>query len=399
VAAGAVVVASAVAAWLLVDRGDPGMSVPAAKATAVRPLRRAGRPATPQRPQAAAAPSLSREQLAGQRIVYAYAGLRPPPSLLAVIRAGEAGGVILFTPNISSARQIRVVIARLQRAALASPVHATLLIMTDQEGGQVRRLAGAPVASEKQVGEQSGAVGAAAAAGTGAGRNLASAGINVNLAPVLDVYRSPGNFIDEFQRSYASEPRKVASLGAAFVAAQQLQGVAATGKHFPGLGAAGRAQNTDLGPVTLGVPLGTLRSVDESPYRAAIAAGLDLVMTSWATYPALDPRRPAGLSPAVIQRELRARLGFRGVTITDGIDAAAVRPFGGLGRRGVLAAAAGADLILCATTNPDRNTPQEGVTVLRALTAALSDHQLGLASAAQAAGRVLSLRHRLAPAG
>lgn len=335
---------------------------------------------------------LSLNQLAGQRVIYAYAGLKPPASLLAVIRAGEAAGVIFYGPNISSLSQIRAVVRELVKASASSPVHAPLLMLTDQEGGEVRRLPGAPVLSEKQIGESANAVALAAAAGVGAGRNLAGVGLNVNLAPVLDVFRQPGNFVDEFQRSYAGNPTTVARLGAAFITAQQRMGVAATAKHFPGLGAATQSQNTDLAPVTIAASLQNLRAVDEAPYRSAIAAGVKLVMTSWAIYPALDPRLPAGLSPIVIEGELRGRLGFRGVTITDGIDAGVVTPVGALSRRGVLAAEAGADLILCAATNANDNTPAQGITVLHAVASALGHHQLSLAAAQQAATRVLALR-------
>ena len=125
---------------------------------------------------------------------------------------------------------------------------------------------------------------------------------------------------------------------------------------------------------------------------SAIAAGVKLVMTSWAVYPALDPRLPAGLSPAVIQGELRGRLRFAGVTITDGIDAGALAPFGGVGNRAVLAASAGADLILCATTNPDDNTPALGAAARNAIASAIDDDRLGRAAAEQAAGRILALR-------
>jgi beta-N-acetylhexosaminidase len=335
---------------------------------------------------------LSTQQLAGQRIIYSYAGLKPPASLLSAIRAGEAGGVIFFAPNVSSVSQLRGVIAQLQRAALASPVHAPLLMLTDQEGGEVRRLPGAPALSEKQIGQSSNDASLAASAGAGAAATLSGAGLNVNLAPVLDVYRQAGNFIDEFQRSYSSNPATVARLGRAFISAQQHKNVAATAKHFPGLGAATRSQNTDERPVKLGVSLATLRAVDELPYKSAIAAGVKLVMTSWATYPALDPSRPAGLSSKVIEGELRGRLGFKGVTITDGIDAGAVTPFGSLSRRSVLAAGAGADLILCAATVPQDNTPSIGITARNAIASALGAHQLGRAAAQQAAGRVLALR-------
>ena len=335
---------------------------------------------------------LSPQQLAGQRIVYAYAGLKPPASLLAAIRAGEAGGVIFFAPNIASAGQLRSVIGELQRASLASPLHDRLLMLTDQEGGEVRRLPGAPIRSEKQIGEASDAVAAAGTAGAGAGRNLRGVGINVNLAPVLDVYRQPGNFIDEFQRSYSSDPEAVAELGAAFITAQQRLGVAATAKHFPGLGSASRSQNTDLGPVTLRSSLSTLRAVDGAPYVSAIAAGVKLVMTSWAVYPALDPRLPAGLSPTVIQSELRVHLGFGGVTITDGIEAGALAAFGSVGNRAVLAASAGADLILCATTNPDDNTPALGTAARNAIASALKSGRITRGAAQQSAGRILALR-------
>jgi beta-N-acetylhexosaminidase len=335
---------------------------------------------------------LSLQQLAGQRIVYAYAGLKPPASLLAAIRAGEAGGVILFAPNISSATQLRGVLGQLQRASLVSPLHDRLLILTDQEGSEVRRLPGAPARSEKQIGEAADPVAAAGTAGTGAGRNLRGVRVNVNLAPVLDVYRQTGNFIDEFQRSYSSDPRTVAELGTAFIAAQQRLGIAATAKHFPGLGSASRSQNTDLVPVTLRTSLSTLRAVDEAPYVGAIAAGVRLVMTSWAVYPALDPRLPAGLSPAVIQGELRGRLGFAGVTVTDGIEAGSLARFGSIGNRALRAASAGSDLILCATTNPDDNTPALGTAARNAIASALDHGRLARGAAEQSAGRILALR-------
>ena len=366
-------------------------------AAAVGPVRTAA--TVPVRTAAAVAagttPSARRltiDQLAGQRIIYAYAGLRPPAALLAAIRAGEAGGVIFFGPNIANLSQIRGVVVQLQRASLASPLHARLLMMSDQEGGEVRRLPGPPSLSERQIGTSPAGGSLARAAGTGAGRTLAGVGMNVNLSPVLDVYRRPGNFIDAFQRSYSSNPARVATLGAAFITAQQRLRVAATAKHFPGLGSASRQQNTDLRPVTLRSSLSTLRAVDEEPYVSAIAAGVKLVMTSWAVYPALDPRLPAGLSPAVIHGELRGGLGFAGVTVTDGIEAGALAPFGAIGNRAVLAASAGADLILCATTNPDDNSPVLGIAARSAIASALAHGRLARSAAQRAAGRILALR-------
>ena len=336
---------------------------------------------------------LSMAQLAGQRIIYSYAGTQPPRTLLSLIRRGEAAGVIFFKANIASVTQLRSVIAELQRANASSPVHAPLLMLTDQEGGLVRRIPGAPTLSEKQIGAAgAAAVSLATAAGSGAGVNLAAVGINVNLAPVLDVYRQPGDFIDRHQRSYSSGPSVVAKLGGAFISAQQRAGVAATAKHFPGLGSASVTQDTDARAVTLSVPLSQLRAVDELPYRTAIAAGVKLVMFSWAVYPALDRYLPAGLSPAVIGGELRGRLGFRGVTVTDALGAGALARYGGFAQRAVMAAYAGEDLLLCATQTPDSATLPSGVAALNGLAAALSDHRLYRTTAERAAARVIALR-------
>jgi beta-N-acetylhexosaminidase len=211
--------------------------------------------------------------------------------------------------------------------------------------------------------------------------------MNVNLAPVLDVYYKSGNFIDQHQRSYSNNASTVTACGKAFITAQQQTGVAATAKHFPGLGSASRTQNTDTGPVTLNVSLSGLRAKDEAPYPAAIAAGVKLVMASWAIYPALDAAHPAGLSPAVIQGELRGRLGYQGVTITDAIEAGALAAFGSYGQRAVLAAQAGMDLLLCSAQDVI-----EGQAVVTALAGALSSGQLDSATFNAAVQRVTALR-------
>ncbi|MFL5821347.1 MAG: glycoside hydrolase family 3 protein [Solirubrobacteraceae bacterium] len=332
-------------------------------------------------------PRLTLSQLAGQRVVYSYPGLNPPPALFTRIRQSQAAGVIFFGENIRSRGQIAAVIRRLQAARLRSRIRTPLLMMTDQEGGIVRRLPGAPVLSAKQMGEASDGALVARRAGSAAGVNLRGAGVNVDLAPVLDVFRQPGDFIDQFQRSFSSNPFRVASLAGAFITALQRAGVAATTKHFPGLGAATASQNTDLGPVTLALPLGTLRNVDMRPYPAAIRAGVELAMASWAVYPALDPSRPAGLSTRIVQGQLRGRLGFRGVTITDAMEAGALQPFGSIGRRTLLAAHAGMDLLLFSARDIG-----EGNQGLGALTTALARRALRPAAFHASVARILELR-------
>jgi beta-N-acetylhexosaminidase len=333
---------------------------------------------------------LSRTQQAGQRVIFSYPGLTPPANLLQQISAGEVGGVIFFGENITSLSQIAAVVQQLKDAHAAGPVHSPLLLMTDQEGGKVRRLPGEPVLSAKQVGLATDPIQAASDAGTGAGLNLAGVGMNVNLAPVLDVFRQAGNFDDQFGRSFSSDPELAGALGAAFVQAQQQLGIAATAKHFPGLGAATRSQNTDLTTVTLDVSRSELHSVDERAFEPAIAAGVQLVMTSWAVYPALDPDLPAGLSRTIIQRELRDRLRFRGVTITDALEAGSLSAYGDSAQRGVLAARAGMDVLLCS----GRDVSQ-GQTTVAALADAISRHRLDPHQFDEALERVLALRTRL----
>ncbi|MGH3413214.1 MAG: glycoside hydrolase family 3 N-terminal domain-containing protein [Marmoricola sp.] len=334
---------------------------------------------------------LSPLQQVGQRVIWSYPGLTPPQALVDAIRAGLVGGVIFFGENIdrTDRSQIQAVTRELAQAQADSGVGYPLLLMTDQEGGIVQRLPGAPGISEKQIGESADPVATASSAGTGAAQNLLDAGMNCNLAPVLDVYREPGNFDDRFGRSYSMDPVVCGECGAASVTAQQKLGVVTTGKHFPGLGAATRDQNTDLGPVTLDVSLSDLRSIDELPFTYAVGADVDMIMTSWATYPALDPGLPSGLSPTIVQGEIRHRLKFRGVTITDAIEAGALQDFGGTGERAVRAAAAGMDIVLCSARDVS-----QGQDAVDALHTAVADRQLNRGEAHQALGRVLALRRR-----
>ncbi len=335
--------------------------------------------------------ALTPAQQAGQRVIYSYTGLTVPQSLLTQIAAGQCAGVIFFGDNISSISQINSVCAQLNEANQSSPVGSPLLLMTDQEGGQVRRLPGGPTMSEKQIGASSDPAANASDAGDTAGRLLASAGMNVNLAPVLDVYRTEGDFEDQYGRSYSKDPNVCGQCGSAFISAQQSLGVAAAAKHFPGLGAAGSSQNTDNVPVTLNVSASNLRTIDEAPYGPAISAGVKLVMCSWAVYPALDGSMPAGLSSTIVQNELRGRMGFTGVTVTDSLGAGALNSFGTIPQRAVLAAKAGMDLML----ECSRST-SGGQGVVNSLASALQSGQLSQSSFDAARNRVTSLRNGLA---
>ncbi|HEU4658049.1 MAG TPA: glycoside hydrolase family 3 N-terminal domain-containing protein [Capillimicrobium sp.] len=278
-------------------------------------------------------------QALGQRMVYAYDGLRPPPALRTAIRRGEAAGVILFARNVRSVAQVRRTVAGLQRIPRPAAVDEPLLVMVDQEGGPVRRLPGAP----EQSAAATPAAAAARANGRAAGRSLRGAGINVDLAPVVDVGRR-GAALEREGRLYGRDPARVSELGAAFATGLGDAGVAATYKHFPGFGAA--TVNTDDAPARVELPLATLRRVDLRPYEDP-PGDVRLVMLSTAVYPALDPR-PAAFSRRWVVGELRGRLGFDGVTITDDLQSPAVARFGTPAQLAYYAASAGVDLPLFA---------------------------------------------------
>jgi beta-N-acetylhexosaminidase len=163
-------------------------------------------------------------------------------------------------------------------------------------------------------------------------------------------------------------------------------GVAATGKHFPGFGSA--RVNTDVAVQRVGLSKAELRRVDEAPYRRFVASGGAMVMLSTAIYPAFSSK-PAAFAPPIATGELRQRLGFAGVSISDSLDSVAVAAFGGPLRAGRAAARAGTDLLLFTDF-------EAGARAEAGLLAALRSKALSRAGFETSAGRVLRLRHRLA---
>jgi beta-N-acetylhexosaminidase len=284
---------------------------------------------------------LTPAQLAGERIVVGLDGTGLTPELRRAIHSGEVAGVVLFAADFPSRAAGRELIGALQAIPRPGPLRALpLLVMTDQEGGQVKRVSGAPEASAATMGAEGAAF--ARREGRATARNLRSLGVNVDLAPVLDVAR-PGGVIADTERGFGSTPGQVAATAVPFATGLQSGGVAATAKHFPGLGAA--TENTDFEAQRIGLSKAELRGVDEAPNRAFVAAGGRLVMLSTAIYPAFGDR-PAAFDRRIATGELRGRLGFGGVTITDSLGSAAVAEFGGQREAAVDGAAAGDDLLL-----------------------------------------------------
>ena len=333
-------------------------------------------------PPPSVASQLSLPELAGQRIVAGFEGARPPGVVVRMIRRGGLAGVILFAGNFPSRGAGERLVRRLRAIPRPPGLRAPLLIMVDQEGGQVKRIDGAPTASARQMGAE----GAVFSRGQGraTAANLRAVGANVDLAPVLDVAR-PGGTIEETERGFGSTPARVAASAVPFAEGLAEGGIAATAKHFPGLGAA--AENTDFAVQRIDLSKRVLRSIDEAPYRHFIARGGAMVMLSTAIYPAFSAQ-PAAFARPIATGELRSRLGFTGVSITDALESAAVREFGGPTRAGLAAARAGTDLMLFTDY-------REGARARGALLRALRAGSLNRAAFESSVGRVLRLRHGL----
>jgi len=327
-------------AVLLAGCGDAG----APTATAP-PLRSGAPPPAAERAAERAAPQLTVAQLAGQRLIASFRGTsKPPRALLARVRRGELAGVVLFADNADTIAATRRLADRLQAIPRPPGLRDPLLIMIDQEGGSVRRLRDAPPSRSART-LAAGGVRGVRATGRATARALRRAGVNVDLAPVADLSR-PGGDLDADGRTFAATSVDAGRLAGAFAAGLRAVGVGATAKHFPGLGAA--TNNTDDRVVRIDLTAPVLRSRDEPPFAATVRAGAQLVMLANAVYPALDARWPASLSKTIVGGELRGRLGFGGVTISDDLEANALKPYGDaarLARRGV---AAGIDLLLFA---------------------------------------------------
>jgi beta-N-acetylhexosaminidase len=259
-----------------------------------------------------------------------------PPSrrFLTRIRNGKMGGVVLLGNGWLTRGTAATVTAELQQAACRRG--EPLLIAVDQEGGLVRRLAWAPP-TEAPDAMTSPAVAQEQAAG--AATALRSVGIDIDFAPVVDTPGSAGNFLGS--RAFSHSRTWNAQLARGFVAGLQSNGVAATAKHFPGLGLA--SGNTDHGRIVIRAAAWKLRR-DLLPFQSAVRSGTKLVMLSTAIYPRLDgSKRPAAFSSTIINRLLRKKLGFDGVTVTDSLTAPAAVRIPHTATRAMLA---GSDLLI-----------------------------------------------------
>jgi beta-N-acetylhexosaminidase len=257
-----------------------------------------------------------------------------------LVRDLKVGGVILFARNIETPEQVWELTRDLQQEALAA-TGRPLLLAVDQEGGRVQRLKTPfiliPAARDLGITRTPEEVEYLARQ---VARELALVGLNVNLAPVLDVPRSPA--CPQWDRAYSSDPERAARFGLAAIRGYLAGGVIPVAKHFPGLGDT-LADSHEVLPLAFSSD--AKREADLLPFRRAIAAGVPMIMTAHLKVPAWD-ERPATLSSVALQVWLRRRLGFQGVIITDDLEMGGITTSLPAPQGAQEALAAGADLLL-----------------------------------------------------
>lgn len=303
-----------------------------------------------------------------------------------VLRRLEQGlaGVTLFGPNVVSPQQLAELTATL-RSAGGLP-----LIAIDEEGGDVTRLAhrtGSPYPGNAALGAVDD-VQLTRAVYRALGTDLAAAGINLDLAPSVDVNTAAGNPVIG-TRSFGADPALVSRHAAAAVAGLQSTGIAACAKHFPGHGSTREDTHRVLATVEAGY-----RERDLPPFAAAIAAGVAAVMPGHLRVPGLTGDLPASQSAVALTGLLRGELGFTGVIISDALEMRAVSRSGGIAIAAVRAAAAGVDLLCLGRDQSE----EDYLAVRAALISAAAEGSLPPGRLADAAERVTRLREQLSAA-
>jgi beta-N-acetylhexosaminidase len=332
--------------------------------------------------------SWSTTQLANETIAIPVAATNIG-ALAPAARAGY-GGILLF--GSTAPASMPQVLATLQRER---PGHYAWMVMTDEEGGGVERLTNL-VGSfpwAQTMGKNLDAAQITAIARR-VGTALSSAGVNTDLAPVLDVdarAQYPGQANPDGYRSFSGVPSLAATDGTAFMKGLQEAGVLSVVKHFPGLGYA--TQNTDYGPAAT-LSWARLQSTGLVPFRQAIADGATAVMMSNARIPGLTPL-PAGISPVAV-KALRTTLGFKGLIVTDSLGAGAISALHlAVPAASVLALAAGDDLVLFGSPTSVSASLAQAAQISKAIVAALTKGTLSKSTLIAAAAQDLAARNQL----
>ncbi|MFC4779384.1 glycoside hydrolase family 3 protein [Paenibacillus sp. GCM10023252] len=322
----------------------------------------------------------------GQLFVCGFHGHTASEGLCELIEQYGLGGTIYFSRNIMNAEQVHTLSSSIQKVA-EDAGRPPLFTAIDQEGGMVARLVeGVTLMPGNMALGATGSDEGARETARVCGEELRLLGVNMNYAPCLDVNNNPNNPVINV-RSYSDRPDLVSRLGTAAVLGYQSAGIAATVKHFPGHGDTDVDSHRDLPVVAHSRE--RLDAVELVPFRAAISAGADVIMTAHVCLPVLDPSGvPSTLSEPVITGLLREELGYDGVVVTDCLEMNAIDTFYGPEQGAVMALKAGADMVLVS------HTLEKQRAAIEAVIAAVESGELPLSRVEEAAGRVLRLKER-----
>ena len=336
----------------------------------------------------------SLEEKVGQLMMVGVDAQAPKQSSNEAVDTHHVGNIFIAGRTTAGSQATQKVISSFTSKVGPGTTHATpMLVATDQEGGEVQVLSGSgfsdiPSALDQSAQPRDQLVASARTWG----RELADAGVNMNLAPVVDlvdISRPTSNEpIGRWGREYGHDAATVSSQAGAFAEGMQASKVIPTYKHFPGLGRVKDNTDTSAGVVDST----TTRSADTAVsviFGAAIAAGAPVIMVSSATYSLIDPSAPAVFSSTIVTDMLRREMGFSGVVITDDVSAAVQVQDVSAGDRAVRAIRAGCDLVLASAD------PTVAADMVKALIATARSDPAFAARVDESATRVLNLKKSL----
>jgi beta-N-acetylhexosaminidase len=323
---------------------------------------------------------LSLEDAVGQMFVVGVGGTEPDYYIEEMIRERNIGGIILHDYNMQSKEQTQAMVSELQKLSIKTSRCIPLIVAVDQEGGRVSSAPWVTYHPPAAAVGQSGDPAQAQRIAEEIGRQLDAAGVNTDLAPVVDT--GFGAAIDD--RSFGTDPHLVSKMGAAAVRGFEAAGIISTAKHFPNHGAAKVDSHTGL-PV-VDHDMQTVLSYDLPPFKQAVEAGVPMVMVGHLLYPAIDPERPASLSPKAMKL-LRQEVGFEGVIITDDLAMEGAKQGGTVAQAAVKAVSAGADMLII-------SSPQEQVDAYAAVVRGVKQRRISQDQINDSVDRILKLKQQ-----
>ncbi|MDY6832426.1 MAG: beta-N-acetylhexosaminidase [Thermodesulfobacteriota bacterium] len=305
--------------------------------------------------------------LAGQRLVAGFEGTTLNDDLKYLIDTLKVGGIILFAVNLEHPDRIRALCDSAQAYAAACGL-PPLFVAIDQEGGRVARLKppfftrfeGNPSITTDDQARHFARITAS---------ELAGIGVNMNMAPVLDVADRIADSVMA-GRAFAGGPRDVARLGGVVIEEMQKNGIMAVGKHFPGIGRT--TADSHIDQPWLAADPAEMEATDLVPFKAAIDRGVAGIMLSHIRYTAIDPDLPASMSAPIAKTLLREKMGYNGLVMTDDLDMGAIRNHHATDEVVRCADRAGIDMVLVCHRGPDR---KKAVDAFRELLATSDTHR------------------------